>query len=426
MPRGRSPPWLVVIASSSGGVQALSALVSRLPADLPATVLVASHTPANSKRRLPIVLSAVGPLPASYPDEGQELEAGRILIAPPDRHLIVQGRKVHLTLGKKEHGMRPAADVLFRSAARAFGARSLGIVLSGGGRDGAAGLAEIQTAGGLALIQAPDDAKLATMPLNALAVVKPDACVPAAELGDVAARFVRERSPSARGSARKRAARGRLRPRALSLKGLRAFIAEDDYLIASDIVGMLRELGCVPVGPVASVATGLRLLEREFGCIDCAVLDVDLQGETALPLASVLMGWAVPFVFATGYGENTLPEEWAGAPRLQKPYDTPALGAALRRALRLRWLPPPGAPTSIPDIGYQVEALKDARNLLMRSHVLRATSTGAALTQSYEAIRRTHECIAASAVRKRVARRMLRGGLPSSAGKGGDEDSNDT
>jgi DNA-binding response OmpR family regulator len=403
MGREQPPPWVVVLAASSGGVKALSAFVAKLPTDLPAAVLIASHTPVTSHRRLPGLLSAVGPLPASYPDDGQRLEGGRILVAPPDQHLVLTGPRVRLTRGTKEHHLRPAADVLFRSAAREFGPLSMGIVLSGGGNDGAAGLAAIQAAGGRTLIQDPHDAELATMPLSALALVTPDVCAPAGELAAHVVRFMRERGSQVASGALASGARQHRRP--LTLKGLRTLVAEDEYLIATEIVSMLRELGCRALGPVPDVASGLRLLEQARP--DCAVLDVDLRGEQVLPLARALQKQDVPLVFATGYGSATLPTEWAEAPRIQKPYDARALGAALQRALGRRRAPEPHAPSPVRDVSYQEEMLKDARNLLMRSRLLRDSATDKGLQRSYEVMRQTHELIASSKVRKETTRRRL-------------------
>jgi DNA-binding LytR/AlgR family response regulator len=390
---------VVVIASSSGGLQALKDFVSRLPSGLPATVLIACHTSVTSQRSLPGLLSASSPLLASYPDDGQVLEPGRIFVAPPDRHLVVQGRRLHLTSGAKEHGMRPAADVLFRSAARELGSQGIGVVLSGGGHDGAAGLAAIQAAGGLTLVQASHDARLSTMPLSALAAVKPDAWASAVELGTLVARLVLKRGSADRGTASVSVLTppGGQRPRSRSLKGLRVFVAEDEYLITSAILGMLHELGCIAVGPVADVDRGLRLLGQERGRLDCALLDVDLQGRTALPLALVLGEQAVPLIFATGYGKAVLPEAWATAPRIQKPYTQAVLDSALRRALRLHWRPPATAPQAAPDIDPQQETLKDARNGLMRSHALLASYSRDALLRSQEALKQTAQRLAESA-----------------------------
>ena len=426
MGHGPPPPWVVVIAASSGGVKALVALVSSLPAHLRATVLVACHTPATSQRALPGILSLAGPLPASYPDDGQGLEAGRIFVAPPDRHLIVHGHRLHLTSGAKEHGLRPTADVLFRSVAREFGPRALGVVLSGGGHDGTEGLAAIQAAGGLVLVQSDHDAQLSTMPLHALAAVTPDACASARQLGVLVARFTAaERDSPERVPARSRAPRARQPPAApRSLEGLRVFVAEDEYLIASQILGMLQTLGCGAAGTVSDVETGLRVLDKERGQLDCAVLDVDLRGRTVLPLAQALRGQGVPLVFATGYGRAVLPEAWAAAPRLQKPYDLASLAEALRLALSMRW--PPLTPSSqdLAGIDYREETLKDSRNGVMRSRVLLTSSSNRRLLRSREALRRTDERLSESAVRKESLRRVhaLRAKLRPESAHAEDED----
>ncbi|MET0401766.1 MAG: chemotaxis protein CheB [Cystobacter sp.] len=413
MTREPSPPWVVVIAGSSGSLPALKALLSRLPAHLPAAVLVASHTSSTSHRELPHLLSKACSLPAAYAEEGQRLEAGRIFVAPPGVHLVVKGRRMRLTSGEKEHGLRSAADVLFRSAALAYGPRCLGIVLSGGGRDEAEGLAVIQAAGGRTLIQAPSDALLETMPLNALTGVTPEACVSVEELGPLVEHFTRARGQAGRGTSPVPAPRAHRRERALPLNGLSVFVAEDEYLIASEIVDMLRVLGCGTVGPVADVNMGLRLLVETREPLDCALLDLDLRGESVLPLALEFGRRAIPLVLATGYGKDSLPEEWRGAPRLQKPYDTDALGEALRHALRVQWRAPTGPSASASDVRYQAELLKDARNLLMKSYVRMTSSSEDIIKRAHEAMRRTDECIVRSTLRQGSSRRRLPERLPS-------------
>ncbi len=138
---------VVVIAASSGGYFAVQCLASNLPPGLPAAVLLVMHV-GRGTSTLPALLSAAGPLPACHPLDGEALEPGRIYVAPPDRHMFLEGGLIRLACDVKEHFVRPAADVLFRSAAREFGDRVIGVVLSGEGEDGAAGLAAIHAPGG--------------------------------------------------------------------------------------------------------------------------------------------------------------------------------------------------------------------------------------------------------------------------------------
>jgi two-component system chemotaxis response regulator CheB len=176
---------VVVVGASAGGVEALQALVSRLPADLPAAVLVVLHVPRSAPSALARILDRAGPLPAHTAEDGERLRRGRVYVAAVDRHLLVIDGRVRLSPGPTENGHRPAIDPLFRSAARAYGPRVIGAVLSGSRDDGAAGLAAISRAGGLVLVQDPADALHASMPRAALERVAADHVAPAAKLGDL-------------------------------------------------------------------------------------------------------------------------------------------------------------------------------------------------------------------------------------------------
>src|SRR5262245_51010828 len=109
-------------------------------------------------------LSRDGNLPVAFAAGGEVLEKGRVLLAPPDQHLLVEGDRTRLSTGAREHGFRPAIDPLFRSAARSAGERVVGVVLSGLLDDGAAGLREVKRRGGITVVQDFDEAAFPDMP----------------------------------------------------------------------------------------------------------------------------------------------------------------------------------------------------------------------------------------------------------------------
>jgi two-component system chemotaxis response regulator CheB len=173
---------IIVIGASAGGVAALTTLVAGLPDDLGAALFIVLHIPATLPSALPQILSRWGPLPAYHATEAMRIEQGKIYVAPPDYHLLVEPGSVHLGTGPKERRVRPAADVLFRSAARAYGSRVVGVVLTGMDHDGTAGLQAVKQSGGVTAIQDPTEAAWPSMPQSALEQVAVDHVLPLVQL----------------------------------------------------------------------------------------------------------------------------------------------------------------------------------------------------------------------------------------------------
>lgn len=181
---------LVVIGASAGGVETLRRVVADLPADLGAAVCIVLHIAPEGPSALASILRRAGQLPCAPARDGERLEPGHIVVAPPDHHLVVENRHVRLTTGPRENGHRPAVDVLFRSAAATGDGRVVGVVLSGNRDDGAAGLAAIKANGGAAIVQDPTEALYAGMPASALAHVAVDAVVPSEQVASTVAAMV--------------------------------------------------------------------------------------------------------------------------------------------------------------------------------------------------------------------------------------------
>lgn len=183
---------IVVIGTSSGGIEALRILVGQLPGDLAASIFVVMHTAADSPGYLASILDRAGPLSATSVEELADIKPGHIYVAAPDRHLLIEDGIARATRGPKENRFRPAIDPLFRSAAQSYGARVIGIILTGALDDGTAGLAAIKQLGGTAVVQDPVDAAYPSMPRSALARVRVDHCLPLAGIAPLIAQLTRE------------------------------------------------------------------------------------------------------------------------------------------------------------------------------------------------------------------------------------------
>lgn len=178
---------IVVIGGSAGGLDPLRKIIAELTADSRASIFIVVHIGAN-RSVLPDLLARAGALPAVFGKNGALIEQGRIYVAPPDHHMLLERRHIRLNQDAKIHFTRPAVDPLFRSAAKAFGDRVVGIILSGGDGDGAEGLRAIAERGGITLVQDPEEAMTPSMPYSAMMSTHPNGCLSTALL----ARRVRE------------------------------------------------------------------------------------------------------------------------------------------------------------------------------------------------------------------------------------------
>jgi two-component system chemotaxis response regulator CheB len=163
---------IIVIGASHGGVAALERIVSSLQSDLNAAVFVVLHIGSSSRSSLPDILSRVGPLPGDWARHTELIMPGRVYVAPPDQHMLLAPGYVRTVHGPKENHTRPAVDPLFRSAALAYGADVIGVVLTGNLDNGTAGLLAIKDCGGITVVQDPSEALAPSMPLNALRYVR--------------------------------------------------------------------------------------------------------------------------------------------------------------------------------------------------------------------------------------------------------------
>jgi two-component system chemotaxis response regulator CheB len=173
------------MGASAGGVETLRRVVGGLPADLPATVCIVLHIAPGSPSALAQILQRSSRMSCRAAGDGDPLEPGQILVAPPDRHLVVEDLHVCLSVGPRENGHRPAIDALFRSAAAQRDGKVIGVVLSGTRDDGSAGLAAIKAHGGRTVVQDPEEALYPGMPRSALASVEVDAVVPSERVAEV-------------------------------------------------------------------------------------------------------------------------------------------------------------------------------------------------------------------------------------------------
>ena len=190
---------IIVIGTAAGGLEALDLLIVQLPRDMPASIFIVQHMPAEDTggallRRLRRHKSFF----CKFAKDGEPVVAGRIYIAPPDHHLLLKHTNVVVSKGARENRNRPAIDPLFRSAAVAHTSRVIGVILSGMLDDGTAGLSAIKKCGGVTIVQDPGDAAYSGMPQSAIDSLKVDHCVPVREMGRLLETLTRQRPGKSR------------------------------------------------------------------------------------------------------------------------------------------------------------------------------------------------------------------------------------
>jgi two-component system, chemotaxis family, protein-glutamate methylesterase/glutaminase len=164
-----APPELVVIGASRGGLRALSVILEGLPEDFPLPVAVVLHRVADDDHHLDRLLQQHSALPVAEAEDKTPLLPGRIYLAPPDYHLLIDAEGLALSNDEPVQYSRPSIDVLFESAADILGGRVIGVLLTGANADGAAGLLRLRQRGGLTLVQNPAQAEAPEMPTAAIA-----------------------------------------------------------------------------------------------------------------------------------------------------------------------------------------------------------------------------------------------------------------
>src|SRR5712691_384598 len=175
---------LICIGASWGGLHAIGQVLSDLPSEIAQPIVIAQHRhPDSPERTLAELLQLRTDRRVQDVEDKMQIEPNHVYIAPPDYHVLVERGSYALTIEERVQFARPSIDVLFESAADAYGARVIGIILTGANQDGAHGLARIKQRGGVAVIQDPADAMRRTMPDAAISATVADAVLPLDEIG---------------------------------------------------------------------------------------------------------------------------------------------------------------------------------------------------------------------------------------------------
>jgi chemotaxis response regulator CheB len=322
----RSERDIVVIGSSAGGIGALKRLLQVLPSDLGASIFVVQHRPdfpetgQGGRDALAEVLSRGISLPIRSPDDGERFQRGHVYVAPPTRHLLIEGGLVRLEQSPKESRFRPSADALFRSAALEYGRRVIGVVLSGVLADGTAGLWQIRKRGGVTIAQDPAEAEHDEMVRSAISNVEIDFCLRAEDIGK---KIVELCTPA----------------RAPESSCTKVLIVEDERIVAMNLSNQLAKLGYEVSGSVASAEAAFEIAGRTLP--DVVLMDIHLEGPVRGTEAArrIWEKFQIPTVYVTAYSDDaTLNDVKTTHPYgyILKPFRLKEIHAAIRLALDRR------------------------------------------------------------------------------------------
>jgi two-component system chemotaxis response regulator CheB len=178
-------PELIAIGASLGGLHAITTLLRGLPGDLPVPILIVQHRGTSADGGLVRTLQDHTSLTVVEAEDKAPLSGGTVYVAAPDYHLLVEAPgELALTTDAPSRSARPSIDVLFETAADAYGPALLGILLTGASADGAAGLARIKARGGRVIVQDPATAECATMPAAGIAAARVDHILALENIGE--------------------------------------------------------------------------------------------------------------------------------------------------------------------------------------------------------------------------------------------------
>lgn len=177
---------IIVIGASAGGYDALSEVLKMLPHDFPGSIIVVNHMSASSTGAgLVSYLTKFTRLPCKLAEDGEDLQYGKVYVAPADYHTLLSPEKIIVVRGPRENKFRPGIDPLFRSAAVAYSSRVIGIILTGMLEDGTVGMKAIKDCGGTTIVQEPEEAAFPDMPLTVQKSIKVDYTLSLIEIGNI-------------------------------------------------------------------------------------------------------------------------------------------------------------------------------------------------------------------------------------------------